>query len=136
METTTITGVRIDKYLWAIRIFKTRSEAAEACKEGKVKLNNETVVKASRVVKPNENYHVKTKAGNVILQTLKIIDKRVKSEIALTCYIDLTPPEEKERKKLNSVFYFSSGGGGRGNKQARPTKRDRRLMEKFKDSNI
>ncbi|MCC6251137.1 MAG: RNA-binding S4 domain-containing protein [Bacteroidia bacterium] len=131
-----MTGVRIDKYLWAIRIFKTRSEAAEACKEGKVKLNNETVVKASRVVKPNENYHIKTKAGNVRLQTLKIIDKRVKSEIALTCYIDLTPPEEKERKKLNSVFYFSSGGGGRGNKQARPTKRDRRLMEKFKDSNV
>ena len=118
--------IRLDKYLWAIRIFKTRSLAAAACNDGKVKLNGELASKASKVVKIDEVYRVKNHTGLITLKVVKLIDKRVSADIAQTCYIDITPEEEKEKQKLMSAFYFSSGK--RGNKQARPTKKDRRKI--------
>jgi ribosome-associated heat shock protein Hsp15 len=122
--------VRIDKYLWAIRLFKTRSMAASACNEGKVKLNEDTPVKASKIVKQGEIYSVKTEGKKTLIKTVKIIEKRVNAVLASECYHDITPEEEKEKQKLISAFYFP--GGKRGNKQARPTKKDRRKITELR----
>jgi ribosome-associated heat shock protein Hsp15 len=126
MESVSITKVRIDKYLWAIRLFKTRSIATSACNDGKVKLDQEAPVKASKVVKLGETFSVKIESKRIVIQIVKIIEKRVNAALAIECYTDITPEEEKEKQKLMSAFYFNSGK--RGNKQARPTKKDRRKI--------
>jgi ribosome-associated heat shock protein Hsp15 len=122
--------VRIDKFLWAIRCFKTRSLASAACNDGKVKLNEDTTIKPSKIVKENEIYSVKNGNKRTVIQVIKIIDSRVNPTLAAECFIDLTPLEEKEKLKLMSAFYFS--GGKRGNKQARPTKKDRRKITELR----
>ncbi len=118
--------IRIDKYLWAIRIFKTRSAAVSACSEGKIKYMGETTVKPSRVVQIGEEYRIRKDGKRIDIKVQKIIDKRVSAQLAAECFIDITPPEEKEKEKLISAFYFNSGK--RNNKQARPTKKDRRKI--------
>lgn len=130
MESTEPLKVRIDKYLWAIRLYKTRSIAASACNDGKVKLDNETPVKASKIVKIGEIYSVKNEGIKTLIKTTQIIDKRVNAALASACFIDITPEEEKEKQKMISAFYFS--GGKRGNKQARPTKKDRRKITELR----
>jgi ribosome-associated heat shock protein Hsp15 len=130
MESNEVIKVRIDKYLWAIRIYKTRSIAASACSDGKVKLDQEIPIKASRIVKNYEIYSVKIEGKRIVIQIKKIIEKRVNAALALECYLDITPEEEKEKQKLMSAFYFS--GGKRGNKQARPTKKDRRKITELR----
>ena len=130
MESNIVSKVRIDKYLWAIRLFKTRSIAAAACNDGKVKLDQETPVKASRIVKIGEIFSVKNEGNRALIQTVKIIEKRVNADLAKECYLDITPEDEKEKQKLVSAFYFSSGK--RGNKQARPTKKDRRKITELR----
>jgi ribosome-associated heat shock protein Hsp15 len=130
MESTEPLKVRIDKYLWAIRLYKTRSIAASACNDGKVKLDNETPVKASKIVKIGEIYSVKNEGIKTLIKTTQIIDKRVNAALASACFIDITPEEEKEKQKMISAFYFS--GGKRGNKQARPTKKDRRRITELR----
>jgi len=130
MESTEPLKVRIDKYLWAIRLYKTRSIAASACNDGKVKLDNETPVKASKIVKIGEIYSVKNEGKKTLIKTTQIIDKRVNAARASECFIDITPEEEKEKQKMISAFYFS--GGKRGNKQARPTKKDRRKITELR----
>jgi ribosome-associated heat shock protein Hsp15 len=122
--------VRIDKFLWAIRLFKTRSVAAAACHDGKIKLEDGTPLKASKLVKLGEVYSVKIEGKRIVIQVIKIIEKRVNASLAIECYIDITPEEEKEKQKLVSAFYFS--GGKRGNKQARPTKKDRRKITELR----
>jgi ribosome-associated heat shock protein Hsp15 len=126
MENNEASKVRIDKYLWAIRIFKTRSIAAASCNDGKVKIDEETAIKASKNVKVGEVYSVRNEGKKTIIKVLKIIEKRVNATIATTCYLDITPEEEKEKQKLMSAFHFPSGK--RGNKQSRPTKKDRRKI--------
>ena len=130
MESTEPLKVRIDKYLWAIRLYKTRSIAASACNDGKVKLDNETPVKASKIVKIGEIYSVKNEGIKTLIKTTQIIDKRVNAALASACFIDITPEEEKEKQKMISAFSFS--GGKRGNKQARPTKKDRRRITELR----
>lgn len=130
MDSEITNKVRIDKYLWAIRLFKTRSNAAEACNDGKVKLDGENAVKASKVVKIGEVYSIKKEGKRVVINIVKIIEKRVNPTLASACYIDQTPEEEKEKQKLMSAFYFPAGK--RGNKQARPTKKDRRKITELR----
>lgn len=130
MDSNIFSKVRIDKYLWAIRLFKTRSIAAAACNDGKVKLDQETPVKASKTVKNGEIYSVKLEGKRIVIQTVKIIEKRVNAALAAECFIDKTPEEEKEKQKLVSAFYFHTGK--RGNKQARPTKKDRRKITELR----
>ncbi|HRG58524.1 MAG TPA: S4 domain-containing protein [Bacteroidia bacterium] len=122
--------VRIDKYLWAIRVFKTRSNATQACNDGKIKLDDETPVKASKIVKVGEVYSIKKEGKRLVINIIKIIENRVNASLASACYIDQTPEEEKEKQKLMSAFYFP--GGKRGNKQARPTKKDRRKITELR----
>lgn len=119
--------VRIDKYLWAIRLFKTRTLAAAACESGKVKCKGEPV-KAAKPALLNEEYEVKTEARKWVIRTTSIIANRVGYEEAIKNYIDITPEDDiKENKALPSSFYT----GKRLSKVGRPTKQQRRDLDEF-----
>lgn len=117
---------RIDKWLWSVRLFKTRSESAEACRGGKVKLNGDAV-KAAKELKVNDTI---TFRSGTILRTLKVTDfpkSRMAAKLVLNFFEDLTPPEEYERQKVEKQYerpFFYTGKG-------RPTKRDRRKLDGF-----
>lgn len=121
--------IRLDKYLWAIRLFKTRSQAAEACDKGKVKQNRESV-KASRVVKVGDEYEVKTENKRWLIQVAALLDHRVQYKEAITYYTDITPPEEIERIRFQAASFHT---GKRLSKQGRPTKKDKRDLDTFMD---
>ena len=122
-----MTEMRLDKFLWAIRIFKTRSLAKDAIDGGKVKMDG-TPLKASKAVKPGEIYDVRTPARKWTIRVKDIPVSRVDYEKSLLCYEDLTPPELLE-KVLPSVFVDYTGK--RISKQGRPTKRKRRDLDDF-----
>lgn len=124
---TEIQKIRIDKWLCAVRIFKTRTLATEACASAKVKINGENV-KASYTLKINEIVHIQKKGEKWVVKPIKLIEKRVGAPIAILCYEDLTPPEEKAKHKYPSVFYEIRDKGS-----GRPTKKDRRTIGKFKN---
>ncbi len=113
--------LRIDKYLWAIRLFKTRSLATDACKAGRVKLNGQNV-KPSAIVKVGEVYQVSKGAEKKIIEVVELSYNRTESKIALTKYKDLTPVEETHAFK--SMFHAPTLQRDRGT--GRPTKKDRR----------
>ena len=122
--------VRIDKYLWAIRIFKSRSIAAEAIKEGKVKLNAEPA-KASALVGVGDIIDVHKEGFRMKYQVLQLLEKRVSAILAKPCYEDLTSPEELHKYKS---WFIGKGGPERRERGAgRPTKKERREIEGFKD---
>lgn len=123
--------IRLDKYLWAIRLFKTRSAAAIACDKGRVKLNGEAV-KASRNVKISDIYEVKTEEKRWTIKVTGLLPKRVQYKEAIHFYEDLTPPEETERIAFQSASFYS---GKRLSKIGRPTKKERRDLDDFTDNN-
>jgi ribosome-associated heat shock protein Hsp15 len=118
--------VRLDKYLWAIRIFKTRSQASTAIDAGKVKLHG-APVKSARAVGIGDEYDIKTEARKWIIEVTGIIDARVQYSDAIKNYIDKTPPELLEMQKSS----FSFNTGKRMSKSGRPTKKDRRSLDDF-----
>ena len=122
--------LRLDKYLWAIRLFKTRTLAAAACDKGRVKLNGESV-KASRIVKISDTYEVKSDEKRWTIKVLVLQSSRVQYAEAVKCYEDLTPPEEKERIAYQAASFHS---GKRLSKIGRPTKKERRDLEGFIDN--
>ena len=87
--------LRIDKYLWSIRLFKTRSAAADACDKGRVKMEG-TSVKASRNVHVGDTYEVRTDTRKWVIRVESLLDHRVQFSEAVKHYTDLTPPEEQE----------------------------------------
>ncbi len=113
--------LRIDKYLWAIRLFKTRSLATEACKAGRVKLAGQNL-KPSAVVKVGEVYQVSKGIEKKVIAVVELLYNRVEAKIAVTKYKDITPEEETYAYK--SVFHAPSLKRDRGT--GRPTKKDRR----------
>lgn len=113
--------LRIDKYLWAIRIFKTRSLATEACKAGRVKLNGQNL-KPSAVVKIGDVYQVSKGIEKKVIEVVELLTNRVESKIAVTKYKDITPVEETHAFK--SMFHAPVLRRDRG--AGRPTKKDRR----------
>jgi len=119
--------IRIDKWLWCVRIFKTRTMATDACNAGKVKMNG-TNLKPSKEVKTEEVYNIKI---GQLDKTIKVIDapkSRVSAALITNFYLDLTPEEEYNRvKSLRTTFEYREHGEGR------PTKRDRRQIEYLKD---
>lgn len=121
--------LRVDKYLWAIRLFKTRSQASEACDKGRVKLNG-TSVKASRTVNVGDEYEVKTEARKWVIKVSGLLDHRVQYAEAIQYYIDLTPAEEIERLNFQAASFHT---GKRLSKVGRPTKKQRRDLEGFMD---
>ena len=119
--------LRIDKYLWAIRLFKTRSIAADACNNGKVKCRGVNV-KAAKTVSIGEQYEVKTEAKKWLIEVSGLLHSRVQFSEAIKYYIDLTPEEEKEKIQTAS-FVFNTGK--RKSKQGRPTKKEKRNLDDF-----
>ena len=88
--------IRLDKYLWAIRLFKTRTVASTACDKGRVKMNGESI-KASRIVKLEDVYEVKTDEKKWVIKVTGLLANRVQYSEAVKFYEDQTPIEEKER---------------------------------------
>lgn len=126
---TTEKSVRLDSYLWAVRMFKSRSLASDAIKNNKVKLNEE-VVKAAHAVKIGEVYTISYPQGvKKVIEVSGIIDKRQSFTIAKENYIDHSPPVEKT-EKMDSVFFMPNMLRDRGT--GRPTKKDKRDMDRFR----
>jgi ribosome-associated heat shock protein Hsp15 len=119
--------LRIDKYLWAIRLFKTRSQAGDACDKGKVKLNGDSV-KASRIVNIGDEYDVKTEARKWVIKVTGLLHSRVQYSEAIKYYTDITPAEELDRIKFEAATFQT---GKRMSKIGRPTKRERRDLGGF-----
>lgn len=119
--------LRIDKYLWAIRIFKTRSIAADACNSGKVKCKG-TNVKPAKAVALGDIYEIKTENKKWIIEVTFLLQNRLKFEEASKHYIDLSPKEIAD-KRQSSAFVFNSGK--RKSKQGRPTKKEKRKLDNF-----
>lgn len=119
--------LRIDKYLWAIRIFKTRSIAAEACNTGKVKCNGINV-KPAKTVTVGDTYEIKTEHKKWIIEVNSLLHNRLKYEDAIKYYLDLSPEVVKE-KIQSSAFVFNTGK--RQSKKGRPTKKEKRKLDKF-----
>lgn len=118
--------LRLDKYLWAIRLFKTRTQATAAIDEGKVKLNGSNV-KAARAVSVGDRYDVKTEARKWTIEVTGLLHNRVGYEDAIKNYIDLSTEEDKNPVKtfgMSSAFYT----GKRQSKTGRPTKKQRRNL--------
>lgn len=116
-------STRIDKWLVAVRIFKTRALAGAACTGGKVKLND-TNTKPSSLVRPGDRIHARVGQRERIVVVVRVIEKRVAAAIAAECYEDHSPPVER-RHREPPVAPREPGAG-------RPTKRDRRKIEKLR----
>jgi ribosome-associated heat shock protein Hsp15 len=119
--------LRLDKYLWSIRLFKTRTEAAEACDKGRVKYNG-IGAKASKNVSVGDEYEVKTEAKRWRIKVAKLLDHRLQYAEAIEYYIDITPAEEIERLQYQASSFNT---GKRQSKVGRPTKKDRRELGDF-----
>ena len=119
-----MTEVRIDKYLWSIRVFKTRSEATDACKGGKVRVNGNDI-KPSRDVKVGDVIVVRKGAVTYTYKVLALIDKRQGAALVPNYAENLTPQEELDKLRAPVETFFLKRDRGTG----RPTKKDRRQME-------
>lgn len=117
----------MDKYLWSIRLFKTRGQAADACDKGKVKMNGDAV-KASRTVHIHDEYEVKTEAKRWRIKVTGLLDHRVQYAEAIKFYQDITPPEEMERLQYQAAAFHT---GKRLSKIGRPTKKNKRDLDEF-----
>ena len=119
--------LRLDKYLWSIRLFKTRSQASDACDKGKVKYNGDAA-KASKAVSINDEYEVKTEAKRWRIKVTGLLHNRVQYSEAINYYLDITPAEEIERLQFQAASFHT---GKRPSKIGRPTKKQRRDLDDF-----
>ncbi|HEV9038708.1 MAG TPA: RNA-binding S4 domain-containing protein [Puia sp.] len=119
--------LRLDKYLWSIRLFKTRTEAAEACDKGKVKYNG-LAAKASKNITVGDEYEVKTENKRWRIKVTALLDHRLQYSQAINYYIDITPAEEIERLQFQAASFNT---GKRQSKIGRPTKKQRRDLDGF-----
>lgn len=123
-----MTRVRIDKWLWAIRIYKTRSLATEACKAGHVKIGG-TAVKPARFVAPGEAVVATVGRITRTVKAVVLIERRVGAKVLDQYIEDLTPASEYEKLKSSEPMPIFNHSKGRG----RPTKRDRRVFDQFSE---
>ena len=119
--------IRLDKYLWAIRIFKTRTQATDAINEGKVKWNGATV-KPAREVALGDRYSIKTPARRWTIEVTGLLHNRVSYEEAIKHYSDITTDEEKQLNQQTGPSFYT---GKRQSKTGHPTKKQRRDLEDF-----
>ena len=117
---------RIDKWLWAARIFKTRSIAADACKNGRVMVGG-TTVKPSRMVKVGETVSVRKPPVTYSFKILKTIEQRVGAKLLPEIYENVTTADQYELLEMNRISGFVDRARGTG----RPTKKDRRARDAF-----
>lgn len=117
---------RIDKWLWAARIFKTRTIAAEACKKGRVSING-AQAKPSRMIKPGDVINVKKSPITYSFKVLQAIEKRVGAKLVPEIMENVTTPEQYELLEMSKISGFIDRARGTG----RPTKKDRRSLDEF-----
>ena len=120
--------IRIDKWLWAVRIFKTRSLAATACDKAKITVGDQHV-KASRAIKVGDKLTVRQGAFRMQFEVLQLTENRLPAKDVSDFCKDITPPEEVEKIKMHSFEIRPYGQRGEG----RPTKKDRRELDEFTD---
>jgi ribosome-associated heat shock protein Hsp15 len=120
-------SVRIDKWLWAVRVFKTRSQAAAACKGGKIKIDGQNV-KASREVKQGEEISVSLTTFTKTIRVKELLQNRVGAKLVDDYMEDLTPQEEYDKQKIKQQLNMEYRKRGEG----RPTKKERRIIERLK----
>ncbi len=118
-----IEGTRVDQWLWAVRLFKTRSMATAACKSGHVRVNG-SAAKAAHPLRIGDRVEARVGDRERVLEVLRLIDKRVGAPIAAECIVDHSPPAPP-RDLAAPVFRRNPGAG-------RPTKKERRSMDRLR----
>ncbi len=121
-------SIRIDKWLWTVRLFKTRSQAAEACKGGKVKISGQNA-KPSRMVKVDEIIEIQSHGIKRNVKIIKIMKNRVAAKLVPELLEDMTSSEEYEKLEMIKLLNKEKRDRGTG----RPTKKERRIISKLKD---
>jgi ribosome-associated heat shock protein Hsp15 len=122
------TSVRIDKYLWAVRVYKTRTLATEACRKGKVNVDD-MPAKPSRMVSAGDVIEVRRMPVTYSYKVLEPIEKRVGAKIVDAYVEDITPEEELHKLEMQDDFFVKRDRG-----TGRPTKKDRRLLDDLQDN--
>jgi heat shock protein 15 len=122
---------RIDKWLWAARVYKTRTLASDACKNGRITING-ALAKPSRTVKVGDQVGVKKSPITYTFLVLQAIEKRVGAKLLPEVFENITPPEQYELLEMNRISGFIDRARGTG----RPTKKDRRALDDFADTPI
>ena len=120
--------VRVDKWLWAVRVYKSRSASNDACSSGRVRVNGE-VVKPATKLEPGQQVEVRRRDRTLNLEVVQPIEKRVSASLAAEAYVDHSPPPP-ERPAIPDEVILAAGHRERG--AGRPTKRDRRRLDKMK----
>lgn len=123
--------VRIDKWLWSVRLFKTRTLAIEACKKGRITINN-TTVKPARMIKRNEVIQIRKSPIVYSFQVVDLIERRIGAKLVPNYMKDVTPQSEYEILEMTKVSGFVDRARGTG----RPTKKDRRDLEEFTETSM
>lgn len=118
-------AARLDRWLWAVRLYKSRSLATDACRAGHVRLNDE-VAKASSTVRPGDRIEARIADRARVLEVVRAIDTRVGAPLAATCLADHSPPPPPREHRLQPLFSREPGAG-------RPTKRDRRRLDRLRE---
>jgi ribosome-associated heat shock protein Hsp15 len=116
-------SVRIDKWLWSIRLYKTRSDATDACRGGHVRLNRASA-KPAALVRVGDQVTAYAGGRERIVEVTKLIEKRVGAPLAVECYVDHSPPPPEREHVMPPLFRDPSSG--------RPTKRDRRQIDRLR----
>lgn len=122
---------RIDKWLWAARVYKTRTLASDACKNGRITING-ALAKPSRTIKVGDQVGVKKSPITYTFRVLQAIEKRVGAKLLPEVFENITPPEQYELLEMNRISGFIDRARGTG----RPTKKDRRALDDFADTPI
>ncbi|MBK9256902.1 MAG: RNA-binding S4 domain-containing protein [Saprospiraceae bacterium] len=125
----TLNKVRIDKWLWSVRLFKSRSMATDACKAGKVKVKEQNA-KPSLLLVRGDILEVKKNGFNLSFRVIDLLEKRVSATLAAPCFEDITPQEELNKYK--DWYVGKSGIEYRERGEGRPTKKERREIDDFK----
>lgn len=123
--------VRIDKWMWAVRIFKTRTIAADACKKGRVMVGGVTI-KPSRMIKVGDIVQVRKPPVTFSFQVLALTERRMGAKLVPDYMKNVTPPDQYEILEMNKISGFVNRAKGLG----RPTKKDRRELEQFTDPGL
>lgn len=121
-------AVRLDKWLWAVRLYKTRALATDACPLGKVTQNG-VIAKASKEVKVGDKFEININQLHREIEVKELLNNRIPAKMVENYMTDLTPKEEYERIEMTRKFAFEKRDRGVG----RPTKKERRDIDSFKD---
>jgi len=116
-----LSETRVDKWLWAVRLYKTRTAASDACRGGHVKVNHLNA-KPSSVVRPGDTVSARAPGRDVVVEVTALLEKRAGAPVAAACYIDHTPPPPPDQ--------FAAGALVRDRGAGRPTKRERRQLDR------